>query len=94
MVGRAVEVKLLPLNSWMKILSVDNGRGFADHQVIDEDLCIQTYFADPYGSWQRVSNKNLNGLLRQYISLKRRKETVSDEELTMIESRITGPESG
>ena len=49
---------------------------------------ILTYFADPYCSWQRGSNENFNGLLRQYIPKKRRMETVTDEELTMIENRL------
>ena len=46
---------------------MDNGKEFADHQAIDQALGIQTYFADPYCSWQRVSNENFNRLLSQYI---------------------------
>ena len=44
---------------------MESGKEFADHQVIDQSLGIQTYFADPYCSWQRGSNENFNGLLRQ-----------------------------
>jgi IS30 family transposase len=88
LVGRAIEAKLMPLNSRVKTLTVDNGKEFADHQAIDEALGIQTYFADPYCSWQRGSNENFNGLLRQYIPKMRRMETVTDEELTMIENRL------
>ena len=88
LVGRAIEAKLKPLNSRVKTLTVDNGKAFADHQGIDQALGIQTYFADPYCSWQRGSNENFNGLLRQYIPKKRRMETVTDEELTMIENRL------
>jgi IS30 family transposase len=55
----------------VKTLTVDNGKEFADHQAIDQALGIQTYFADPYCSWQRGSNENFNGLLRQYIPKKR-----------------------
>jgi len=54
--------------------------------AIDQALGIQTYFADPYCSWQRGCNENFNGLLRQYIFKRRRMETVTDEELTMIEN--------
>ncbi len=68
LVGRVIEVKLKPLNSRVKTLTVDNGKEFADHQAIDQALGIQTYFADPYCSWQRGSNDKFNGLLRQYIS--------------------------
>jgi len=88
LVGRAIEAKLKPLNSRVKTLTVDNGKEFADHQAIDRALGIQTYFADPYCSWQRGSNENFNGLLRQYIPKKRRMETFTDQELTMIENRL------
>jgi IS30 family transposase len=40
------------------------------------------------GCGQRGSNENFNGLLRQYIPKKGRMETVTDEELTMIENRL------
>jgi IS30 family transposase len=72
----------------VKTLTVDNCKEFVDPQAIDQTLGIQTYFADPYCSWQRGSNENFNGLLRQYFPKKRRMETVTDEELTMIENRL------
>jgi IS30 family transposase len=55
-------------------LTLYNGKEFADHQAIDQRLGIQTYFADPYCSWERGSNENFNGLLRQFIPKKRRME--------------------
>ena len=88
LVRRSIEIKLKPLCSRVKTLTVDNGKEFADHQAVDQALGIQTFFADPYCSWQRGSNENFNGLLRQYIPRKRRMETVSEEELTMIENRL------
>lgn len=88
LVGRAIEGKFKDLGSRVKTLTVDNGKEFANHQAIDRALGIQTYFADPYCSWQRGSNENFNGLLRQYIPKKRRLETMTDEELTMIQNRI------
>ncbi len=88
LVGRAIENKLKPLSARVRTLTVDNGKEFANHQATDQALGIQTYFADPYCSWQRGSNENFNGLLRQYIPKKRRMETVTDDELTMIENRL------
>ncbi|MBO0943994.1 IS30 family transposase, partial [Acidovorax temperans] len=88
LVGQAIEDKLGPLAARVKTLTVDNGKEFANHQAIDQALGIQTYFADPYCSWQRGSNENFNGLLRQYIPKKRRMETVTDEELAMIQNRL------
>ncbi len=88
LVGRAFEAKIMLLNSRVKTLTVNNGKEFADYQAIDEAIGIQTYFADPYCSWQHGSNENFNGLLCQYIPKKRRMETVNDEELTMIQNRL------
>jgi IS30 family transposase len=88
LVGRAIKARHLPLNARVKTLTVDNSKEFADHQAIDQNLGILTYFADPYCSWQRGSNENFNGLLRQYIPKKRCMVTVTDEELTMLENRL------
>ena len=64
------------------------GKEFSQHQQIDQALGLQTYFADPYSSWQRGSNENFNGLLRQYVPQKRALSTGCQEELTMIEKRV------
>ena len=88
LVSQAIEAALKPLAVKVKTLTVDNGKEFAYHQKVDQALGIQTYFADPYCSWQRGSNENYNGLLRQYIPKKRRLESVTDEELAMIEKRL------
>jgi IS30 family transposase len=60
LVGRAIEAKLLSLKSRVKNLTVENRNEFADYQAIDQALGIKTYFADPYCSWHRGSNENLN----------------------------------
>jgi transposase, IS30 family len=39
----------------------------AHHHKITESAGIHVYFADPYAPWQRGSNENTNGLLRQYL---------------------------
>jgi IS30 family transposase len=85
LVDLAIEAKLMPLNLRMKTLTMDSGKEFADHQGIDQALDIQTYFADPYCSLQSGSNENFNG--GQGIPKKRRMETVTEEELTMMEWR-------
>lgn len=45
----------------------DNGREFAGHQKIAKLLGVNVYFAHPYSSWERGTNENTNGLLRQYM---------------------------
>ena len=72
----------------MHTLTSDNGKEFALHQVIARALRAEFFFADLHSPWQRGSNENLNGLLRQYIPKKRRLQSVTDEELGMIENRL------
>lgn len=50
-----------------KTLTLDNGKENYNHQKLVNLLGIQTYFCDPYCSWQRGSNENHNGVLRRYI---------------------------
>lgn len=45
----------------------DNGREFAGHETIARLLAMDVYFAHPYSSWERGTNENTNGLLRQYL---------------------------
>ena len=87
-VGWAMEEKPKPLSARVNTLTLDHAKEFADHPAMDPTWGIQTYCADPYGSWQRGTNENLNGLLGHYIPKKRCLETVTDEELLMIESRL------
>lgn len=48
-------------------LTVDNGKEFANFEKPQSKTGLQIYFADPYSSWQRGCNENMNGLLRQYF---------------------------
>jgi transposase, IS30 family len=87
-VSQAIINRLKPYVARVTTLTYDNGREFADHARIDDELNSTAYFADPFASWQRGSNENFNGLLRQYIPKKRPLSTVTDEELKMIEDKL------
>ena len=50
-----------------KSLTWDRGKEMADHQRFSLDTDINVYFCDPRSPWQRGSNENTNGLLRQYF---------------------------
>ena len=48
-------------------ITSDNGTEFHDYESVERATGIQFYFATPYHSWERGSNENFNGLLRQYL---------------------------
>jgi transposase, IS30 family len=77
-----------PIKSAVRTVTTDNGKEFALHEKLDQTLGCKSYFADPYASWQRGLNENTNGLVRQYIPKSRSLETVTPEELQMIEDKL------
>ena len=50
-----------------KSITFDNGTEFHGYQKLEEEYPITCYFATPYHSWERGTNENTNGLIRQYI---------------------------
>ena len=51
----------------MKSLTLDNGTEFHGFKELEQKLGIKVYFAQPYHSWERGTNENTNGLIRQYL---------------------------
>lgn len=88
LVGKACVDLLKPYQPWVKTITFDNGKEFANHAAIDAALDSITYFAEPYSSWQRGTNENTNGLIRQYIPKKRLFSSVSDEEVDTIMAKL------
>jgi len=72
----------------VKTITYDNGKEFAEHARVDRALKSRGYFAEPFSSWQRGTNENFNGLVRQYIPKKRPLSSVTDTELAQIEDLL------
>lgn len=80
----AITNLLKPWKSHVHTLTADNGKEFADHQEISHILEADFFFAHPYAAWERGSNENMNGLLRQYFPKGRDFGTISEEEIEAV----------
>ena len=65
-VALAATIEQLPEQLW-ETLTWDQGKEMAQHAQFSVDTGVQVYFCDPKSPWQRGSNENTNGLLRQYF---------------------------
>jgi len=70
-------------------LTWDQGHEMAEHARFSIDSGVQVYFCDPRSPWQRGSNENTNGLLRQYFP-KRTSVAVSQEHLDAVAAELNG----
>jgi IS30 family transposase len=67
-VADAVIERMTALPGWFaRTLTWDRGTELARHARITAETGISVYFADPHAPWQRGSNENTNGLLREYL---------------------------
>jgi IS30 family transposase len=69
-------------------ITFDNGKEFTNHQQIASQLEAETYFAHPYAPWERGTNENTNGLIRQYLPKGTDLANITREELVFIENRL------
>lgn len=65
----------------VKTITFDRGKEFSGYEEIEAALNCRTYFCDPYCSWQKGTNENLNGLLREFYPKGMDLSEVSEEDL-------------
>ncbi|MGE0642624.1 MAG: IS30 family transposase [Nitrospira sp.] len=71
-----------------KTLTYDRGKEMAEHERLAHRLAIQVFFADPHSPWQRGTNENTNGLLRQYLPKGTDLSDYTQRELNAIAHRL------
>lgn len=80
------------LKEWLpfdlRTLTLDNGKEFARHYDIAKNTGIDVYFAHPYHSWERGSNENLNGLIRQYFPKGSDFSLIANDEVKRVENKL------
>lgn len=76
-------IQSLP-ESLCRTLTWDQGREMAQHVRFSIDTGVEVYFCDPHSPWQRGSNENTNGLLRQYFPKGMSLKDVTDEGLRQV----------
>lgn len=86
---QAIAKTMDTLPTWMfKSMTFDNGGEGACHVQFRERFGVETYFCDPYASWQKGGVENTNGLIRRYLPQTKKLATVTDDELHAIQERL------
>ena len=68
--------------------TLDNGKEFAQHEAISQTLEGHVYFAHPYSSWERGTNENTNGLIRQYFPKDCDFTTITDKQIKQVQDML------
>lgn len=71
-----------------KTLTYDQGKEMAQHKLFTKETDITVYFAHPHSPWERGTNENTNGLLRQYFPKGTDFAKISKERLKMIQDEL------
>jgi len=88
LVSTAVINLLQPVADRVHTITGDNGKEFAEHERIAQELEVSFFFAHPYAAYERGANENMNGLVRQYIPKNRDLSSVTDKELVQIMNKL------
>jgi IS30 family transposase len=90
-VREALAERVLSLPEQLRrTLTWDRGKEMAEHVRFTVDTGVQVYFCDPHSPWQRGSNENTNGLLRQYFPKGTDLSRHSQAELDAVAAELNG----
>ena len=87
-VENAILDLLKPYQSATHTITCDNGKEFANHQSFAEKLQANIFFAHPYSSWERGTNENTNGLIRQYFPKGSDFSSITDDQISFVKERL------
>lgn len=71
-----------------KTITADNGTEFHQYKEIERIANVRFYFANPFHSWERGSNENLNGLIRQYLPKGTSMAELTQQQCDIIADRL------
>lgn len=71
-----------------KTITVDNGTEFHGYRKVEKKTGVTIYFCTPYHSWERGTNKNTNGLIRQYLPKRKTMKDVTQARCTAIAATL------
>jgi IS30 family transposase len=78
----------LTFKNKIKTITFDNGSEFAQYKTIEDNSNIDIYFAYPYHSWERGTNENTNGLIRQFFPKGMNGDRISLSNIKKIENLL------
>jgi IS30 family transposase len=81
------EFKSIPLQM-KKTMTYDNGTEMAQHKLFTKHTKIQVYFTHPYSPWERPTNENSNGLIRDYFPAGTDFNTITKARLKEVQNRL------
>jgi IS30 family transposase len=87
-VAQAIIDRIKSANLPVSTITGDNGTEFADHAKIAFELGVDFYFTHPYSSWEKGTNENTNGLIRQYFPKGIEFNLISDNLIAKVEEAL------
>lgn len=87
MLAASLDLQVVPTEKRLT-LTLDNGFENSEHEEMERRLGLKVYFARPYHSWERGTNENTNGLLRQYFPKKTSFEGITQAAVDRAVARL------